>query len=161
MHYLRQTTAMLLSPTKKGWERKCLHSLSSETASESQQPQSQMSFPFPLRLTKHSLESFCSAFPLFFPPHFCNIRPHLGGGQGGKTLWKSFTFFFLKTPRGFPTFYQAAGEWFSLHPITPGTECKGKAAISPSPPPSLSAPIKINQPKFRLSFSLKAPSLSR
>lgn len=153
MFYLYQTTATLLSPTKKGWKRKCVHSLSSETASESQQPQPQMFFPFPLKPTKHSLESFRSVFPIFF---LVFATSNLTGRRAGrKNPLETLHLFLPQIPTGvFPTFHKSARLQLGGFPFIltfQGLDAREKQQWSSKCPItclSLSAPIKINQPKF-------------
>lgn len=125
--------------------------MSSERVPGSQQPQPQMC-PFPLKLTKHSLESLSSLFPFFFLLIFATSD--LMGRMGREEkLWKSFTFFFLKPPRGFTTF---RCRWvFFLHPIIPGTGCTNTLSLP------LPSPIRINRPKFHLLLNLKAPTMKQ
>lgn len=118
----------------------------------SQQPQPQMC-PFPLKLTKHSLESLSSLFPFFFPPHFCNIRPHGENGQGGKTL-EILHFFFSSNPQGVLPLFRCRWVFF-LHPIIPGTGCTNTLSLP------LPSPIRINRPKFHLLLNLKAPTMKQ
>lgn len=138
MFYLCQTTATLLSPTKKGWKRKCVHSLSSETAPESQQPQPQMFFPFPLKPTKHSLESFRSVFPIFF---LVFATSDLTGKRAGRKNPLETLHLFLKSPQGFfPPFTSLPGCSWVVFPSSyrsrdwmQGRSSSG-AAHAPSPP---------------------------
>lgn len=146
MFYLCQTTATLLSPTKKGWKRKCVHSLSSETASESQQPQPQMFFPFPLKPTKHSLESFRSVFPIFF---LVFATSDLTGRRAGRKnpLENPSPLPSSNPHRGFSHLSQvcqAAAGWFSLHPNIPGIGCEGEAAVEQQMPHHLPFPLRTN-----------------
>lgn len=145
MFYLCQTTATLLSSTKKGWKRKCVHSLSSETAPESQQPQPQMFFPFPLKPTKHSLESFRSVFPIFF---LVFATSDLTGRRAGrKNPLETLHLFLPQIPTGVSHLSQdcqAAAGWFSLHPNIPGIGCEGEAAVEQQMPHHLPFPLHTN-----------------
>lgn len=127
------------------------------------QPQNVLPLFFQADKTLTPLKVSVLYFPIsfFFSSSFLQHQTSRGKGQGRKTLWKPFHLFLPQIPTGVSHLSRGCRCMvFPSHPLAPGIWMQGSSKCSITSP-SLSAPIKINQPKLHHSLSLKAPSLSR